>query len=905
MRGFLVAIDLETTGLDAAEAHIIEIGAAKFRDNEIVETFTTLVDPGVSIPPKVTDITGLRNEDMVGAPKIRDVLPRLVELTGDALIVGHNVEFDLRFLHRQNVLQTNPAIDTYELASVLLPTTARYNLNALMQVLNIAPEGNYHRALTDAIASARLYMTLWDKLLRELPIDLLQEIARLAKPLLWGGKLPFEAALKVREGERLSKTDPVMRAFKAPERKLPMLSPAPNPLPLDPAMLASQLPADPSYRAAALGEVAGAFNDNACLMLETPDDAQAWWLPAAEWAMRNGERVVIAAGNERIGRLMAELPGPASATILRRRTQYLCPARLQTVRRQGPATSEELRLLAKILVWMAQTADPEAERLSVRGPGEQAAWVQFSAEIEGCAPSRCETQMGGICPLFKDYQAAESAHLIFVDHEMLVADAAGADPLLPGYRRVIVDQAHLLEDAATEGLHTRMAPGRIRRTLDELGTRGLLGDMLTDTKPMLPEKTHLQIEQFIGTVSAAAAQMAHHLDSLFKAIMAFLEATSDTHPTGFAIQVRLSSELRSKPAFGQVRAAWSILSQFTDTLAGAMGQLARRLVALTEKYNLPADLRPRAEAAARQMTRIHRWLDSWISGQGENQVYWAEISPDTDRPDRLSLHAAPLRVSVPLKRSIWDKVQTAVITGATLRTGGNFDYLRSTYGLDGARQRVIPASADGKRSILVYLPGDMPEPNERERYQRAVERGIIELATALDGRMLALFTSYTQLRQSGQQIAARLALGNINVFDQSDGTAQSALLEGFRATERGVLLGVRGFWEDIPFTPDELAALVIVRLPFAVPSDPVFAARSELFDDPLNQYTVPAAALRFRQSFEILSRMQRPRGVVAILDRRMTSKEYGQTFLDSLPPCEVRRASLADLPGAAREWLQG
>ncbi|MCS6870607.1 MAG: 3'-5' exonuclease, partial [Anaerolineae bacterium] len=165
MRGVLVALDLETTGLDPADSHIIEIGAAKFRDGVLLETYSTLVNPSVTIPARVTDLTGIRNEDMIGAPKLAQVLPVLQDFVGDSVLVGHSVAFDLRFLHKQKLFTAHKAVDTYELASVLLPTASRYNLNALMQLFNIAPEGDYHRALTDAIACGRLYYALWNKLL--------------------------------------------------------------------------------------------------------------------------------------------------------------------------------------------------------------------------------------------------------------------------------------------------------------------------------------------------------------------------------------------------------------------------------------------------------------------------------------------------------------------------------------------------------------------------------------------------------------------------------------------------------------------------------------------------------------------------------------------------------------------
>jgi DNA polymerase-3 subunit epsilon/ATP-dependent DNA helicase DinG len=197
----------------------------------------------------------------------------------------------------------------------------------------------------------------------------------------------------------------------------------------------------------------------------------------------------------------------------------------------------------------------------------------------------------------------------------------------------------------------------------------------------------------------------------------------------------------------------------------------------------------------------------------------------------------------------------------------------------------------------------MPDPNDRYKYQQAVERGLIELTSALNGRVMALFTSYAHLRQTAQAITPRLALGNISVFDQSDGSSRQSLLDGFKTTERAILLGTRSFWEGVDIPGETLSALVIVRLPFSVPTDPIFAARAETYTDSFNNYTLPDAILRFRQGFGRLIRTRTDRGIVAIFDSRVLTKNYGSTFLSALPDCTVKVGNMSGLPAAATAWL--
>ena len=240
---------------------------------------------------------------------------------------------------------------------------------------------------------------------------------------------------------------------------------------------------------------------------------------------------------------------------------------------------------------------------------------------------------------------------------------------------------------------------------------------------------------------------------------------------------------------------------------------------------------------------------------------------------------------------------------ATLTTAGEFDYLRGRLNAVEADELALGSPFDYERSALLYLVNDIPEPSDRGGHQRAVEHGLIQLCRATGGRALVLFTSYDQLKRTSQAIAPILARHDIQVYEQGEGASPHTLLENFRTSERAVLLGTRAFWEGVDVPGEALSVLVIIKLPFDVPSDPIVAARSETFEDPFYQYSLPEAILRFRQGFGRLIRTQYDQGVIAVLDRRILTKRYGHFFLDSLPTCSVRTGPLANLPIAATRWL--
>lgn len=947
MRDVLVAIDLETTGLNPSYDRIIEIGAVKFQGDEVLGEYQTLVDPGIPISDFITQLTGISDEVVAGAPGIRDVMPDLRSFIGRATLVGHNVNFDLGFLRAAGLRTPNAAVDTYVLASVMLPSTPRYNLRSLSAMLGLETPSTAidnptnsmdllrtHAALGDAHRHRLLYLELWQRILA-LPLDVLAEIVRLGKHVEWDGALAFEAAMQARSREVFS--GPQRRSggdsaelgewFGEPRDHLPELRPRLEPRPVDsgeigghirPGGALSQAFDGYEFRAQQLDmleHVTRAFNDGRHVLIEAPTGvgkSLAYLLPAATFAARNDARVVISTNtinlqeqllNKDIPMLQQALNLPVRAAALKGKRNYLCPRRLAALRRRGPTSPEEMHILAKVLVWLTQNQSGDRSEITLRGAVEAALWSRLSAEDEGCTMERCLSQMGGTCPFFKARREAESAHLLIVNHALLLSDIATEGRVLPPFEHLIVDEAHHLEDAVTSSMTFRTDPESIKRQVGDLGTEktGLMGDLLVQTRDVIPDGFHRTLTEFVHSVLDASRTMNVHVDRLFATLQQFLKDHTSVSHSEYTAQIRILDELRRQPAWTEVEMAWDNLSQFTGTIAEAIVQLARGLNDLIE-YDIENfdDLVAGMASAARHLTELHERLNEIVSQPDGNMIYWAEFQPEGGS---VSVHAAPLEVGPLVEKYLWHQKRTIVMTSATLRTDATFDFIRGRLGAADAEEAVVESPFDYEDNTLLYIVNDIPEPGDRDRYQAAIERGLIDLCRATEGRTLVLFTSYAQLRQTANAISDELARDGITVFDQSDGSSRSQLLEGFVSTDKAVLLGTRSFWEGVDVPGANLSVLVIVRLPFSVPSDPLFAARSEQFDSPFDQYALPETILRFRQGFGRLIRRKDDRGVVAIFDRRVISKRYGQLFLNSLPACTVYRGRMADLPRLAVEWL--
>ncbi len=938
MRGEIVALDLETTGLDPQRDSIIEIGAVRFREGEVVDTFQTLVHPDHRLPAYITALTGITQEDVEDAPSLKDVLPQLVRFVGDRPALGHNISFDLSFLRRHDVLIGNLPLDTYELASVMLPTTPRYNLTALAAHFGVEI-ADAHRALDDAQATAQIYWAMWQRVLA-LPLPTLQEIVEAGRSLDWAAKPVFEAALKERAqhaftgpGEPTSAPTPtdddLIELFGASSARWETLEPEPTRQPIDIDALAELIEpggvlaeAFPGYeyrpqQVDMLAAVADAFNNGYHLMVEAgtgTGKSIAYLLPAIYWAVLNGERVVISTNTINLQDqlifndipMMGETLGlPFRASVLKGRANYLCPRRLATLRRRAPTSVDELRVFAKVLVWLLESTSGDKSEITVRGPAERAVWARLSAQDEGCTTDRCLGQMGGACPFYKARRAAESAHVLIVNHALLLTDVMLGSKVLPEYHYLIIDEAHNLEDAVTNGLSVRLDETTLRRQLADLGgpQKGLLGDVLNATRGAIPQQHFATLTEYAGVIHEVARAMQHHVGALFGAVYDFLDRTMRLGRSDYAIQKRITEPMRQSAEWAEVLRVWDILAQFTDGLADAMHRLVGGLGDLAD-FDIPNfdDLVHSTGAASNHFMEVNHILHTFLAEPAPNTIYWVEISRGRGR---LSLHAAPLHVGPLVNEYLWQTKESIVLTSATLQTANSFEYLRESLHADQdfVGEVAIGSPFDYEESTLVYLISDIPEPNAGAAYQEMVEEGLTELCRATEGRALVLFTSYTQLRKTAQVITPALNAAGITVYDQSEGTSRQHLIEGLRETERAVLLGTRSFWEGVDVPGEALSVLAIVRLPFMVPSDPVFASRSELYENSFFQYALPEAILRFRQGFGRLIRTASDRGVVAVFDSRVLRKRYGRAFLDSLPTCTTYQGPLAKLPEAALRWL--
>ncbi|GAB4559240.1 MAG: helicase C-terminal domain-containing protein [Anaerolineae bacterium] len=933
MKASFVALDLETTGLNPETDQILEIGAVRIHSDGEIETWSTLVNPGVPIPIRIQQLTGISPDELSHAPTLRMVLPSIRHFVQDATIVGHNVAFDLAFLQQVGLAKDNPYVDTFTLASVILPRQQSYSLGSLAQTLGIELT-NAHRALADAQATAQLFLALIryaethirPQIIREIntlslrcvepwPLrKVFMEIERRQARRRWVAPPPAESSDQEEAWHELE--------LEAPDRDAPILSP------LDIEALTAML--EPGgdiarslpgfeYRpqqVEMLRAVAEAMNTGDHLFVEAETGtgkSLAYLLPAALFAWQNRERVIISTNtiNLQDQLLQKDIPSvqralglPLQCTVLKGRSNYLCRRRFSALCRSTELTPAEMTMVARVLIWDQVTTTGDQAELFLPSAEDRALWGRICSDATACTTTRCRYRSED-CYFTQARQRAYNAHLIVINHALLFSDAAAGRTVLPPHRHQIIDEAHHLEDAITQAMaftaSMKHLDYRLSRILPSSQRGNLLALALRRVEELAGTPDEVSaLADAAGQVERQAAIARTALRLFFDAIHAFLtDHVSQRLDGPYNARIPIDSGLRAQPAWGEVEMHWDEADAQLQSLTEQLSRFASRAEQVDDEdeglVSLCAEIRAISTLVGEWRTNI----GPLVGAPDPNAIYWIEVDASDGE---LSLHSAPLQVGRVVEENLWGVHRSVIMTSATLRTAGSFDYIKEQLNGHEVPAMAVDSPFDYREQALLYIPTDMPEPNSRD-YQAAVETAIIELARATEGRLLALFTSYNQLRQTTEAVTQALYPEGFIIFSQGDGASRTQLLESFRTTPRAVLLGTRSFWEGVDVIGEALSALVICKLPFAVPNDPIIQARSQLFLDPFNEYYLPDAILRFRQGFGRLIRSRDDVGICVILDRRVVSKAYGQRFLESLPSCYELRRPLSLLPEAARRWL--
>jgi ATP-dependent DNA helicase DinG len=580
-------------------------------------------------------------------------------------------------------------------------------------------------------------------------------------------------------------------------------------------------------------------------------------------AKRAGKRVMVSTHTISLQEQLAgkDLPlleerlGTAfRAVLVKGRSNYLCLRRLARARSHqrelfSDGVAEELE---RLRAWADTATDGSLQDL--RRPPSPDAWAAVCAEHGNCLGNRCADRKR--CFLMRARARMHDADLLVANHHLLFADLAlriqGAN-FLPDVAAVVMDEAHTVEDAASEHLGIRVSPYAFEHWLRRLFMpdtgRGLLGYLRA------------------GPAAQTVTRLWGAVADLFQAVP---QAAGFTAREG------------QKVVTGPLTVATEV-PELLKELSGRLGLLIEELEGQDEESR--AELRGlRGHGHA-----LGGMLEAFLGQTLPDHVYWLERE---GKRRQVVMHSAPVEVAPVLQDTLFRQLPTVVLTSATLAVGGRLEYFRDRLGAgEECALLCLGSPFDHARQMRLHVATNAPDPKDKEAFADAVAKGVLRWALKTKGRAFALFTSDDLLKRTAEALRAPLEEAGLTLLAQGHGLARRAMLEAFRRDAGFVLFGLDSFWMGVDVRGEALSNVILTRLPFAVPDHPVVAARlrriKERGGDPFREYSLPEAVLKFRQGFGRLLRSQTDEGIVVVLDSRLVTKWYGRVFLRSLPECPV------------------
>ena len=915
------AVDLETTGLDPKQDQIIEIGIQIFDSANMMDQFSMLIDPhlDVGIPAHITDLTGITSDDLEGQPNIESVMSEVTKLLEGKIIVGHNIGFDLGFLSAAGFELTGSAFDTWELAYILDFDSPDYSLDTLLSRHNIY-RAQAHRALDDAKATAELFLRLSDFIdnLSDSTIDIVKSLcikASLPFDELFDSSVQLHALSPSKdpseEKEQLRKIDLPNRGRDSTSDISNIFAPT--------GSLAAYLEhyEERETQREMAEHVYGALTDSTNLMVEAgtgTGKSLAYLIPALRFSESTGKRVIVSTRTLNLQDQLLNKDAPLSlaatdlpefneyrdptVTVLKGRANYLCVRRFESAVSQSSIPRENGLLLAKCAVWMENTQTGDSSEMNINRKDAISLWRELSSEGAGLCQFASKE-----CYLARARQKANNASVILTNHALLMADLVSGGGVLPEYSHLVIDEAHHLEDQATAAMGFQINQSSFRELVDRIRPQNanirsanrLLQSVVTSasTRTLLEE-----LFAELNSISIRLSETSSHtllLASNFATLK--LEAAARDSERVW----RISQDDRDE-TFTPLKLAVQNTSLLLEESAGCVRKLNDLIHA--EQLASPArDVINELTILISDLVDLRISIEEFADPPSESSVYWIDSS---HARSGTSLNMAPIGVDQILSQDLFSEKSSVVLTSATLSTGGDFDHFCTRLGFTPDEEYRLDSPFNYAVSTQTLLVDDISNPGTARNPQEIIEC-IASTAIAAEGSTLALFTSNAAIKATYSALRARLQKHNILVLAQGISGTPHRLVRRMREEDRPVvLLGTSSLWEGIDIQGDRLQALIMTRLPFEVPTDPIFAARSETYGDSyaaFMEYSIPRAVIRFRQGFGRLIRSSTDRGVFVVLDSRILNRNYGKRFIAGLPDTSMKTCSMNEIGENTKTWL--
>ncbi len=680
-----------------------------------------------------------------------------------------------------------------------------------------------------------------------------------------------------------------------------------------------------------LERVAEAFNGDEIAMIEAGTGvgkSMAYLIPAIHWSLANKEKVVISTNTINLQEQLIKKDIPFlkkaleiefKAVLIKGRSNYICLRKLYSAKEdiENDLFNESEQNWLEV-IQKSVTSLKEGSRDEIAGIMPLEGWDKIASETDTCLKTKCKYYSR--CFFFKARKEVNQANLLVVNHHLLcsdlaikgeIGDFANSYGLLPPYQKVIIDEAHNLEPVAINYLGYSVSPFSFKQSLSRLyylkgsSEKGILGFLKREINGWRNEGDNEIIDvihdMLIDKVIPDLMRLNPLVESFFKLMSSY---ALDQIEGELETRLRLVPDSLSPSFRTKLAKEGKTLIQGTQGLYNCIKELLAKL------HKIPLHIKEKNMGWIKDLEAYHSrllsaltGLDTFVHFKEDDSVYWIELKKRDSKP-WVRLNVSPLNVSELLSELLFTSHESVILTSATLTTDGSFNFFRQELGLNlTAQERIteslLPSPFDYKEQMSVCIPTDLPSPQDRS-FNKSVNELLVEIIEITEGKTFVLFTSYSMLNQAYDHLNKHF--DERITFLKQGSIDRHTLMNRFKNGNNTVLLGTDSFWEGVDVPGKSLGCVVLVKLPFKVPSEPITQGKIEKLEregkNPFYDYSLPLSVIKFRQGFGRLIRTAEDEGVVICLDKRITTKSYGKVFLNSLPPCH-------QIIGGQMEVLEG
>lgn len=925
-----VVVDIETTGNAPDKGdRIIQISAVLIENQTIVDQFTSFVNPEIPIPIFIEELTGIHSGMVKDAPLFAEIAPHLFKMLENAIFVAHNVKFDYYFLQKElknaGFDHFQPAkMDTVELAWFVLPTAESYKLVDLTEAFQFTHE-RPHQADSDALATAQLFLMFWRQL-EELPSVTLEKLLKLSHHLQSDLYLLLHHILQEKKTkvEQISADLEIYRGIalkrKGMTRKTAAVietSEYPNTNEAKEQLFKEKLPQFELREGQfeMMDAVFSSFEEKKHALIEAGTGigkSLGYLLPSIFYAMKQKTPVIVSTHTillqdqllqKEIQTLHALVPFSFRTVLLKGRSHYLHLFKFEQTLYEADEQYDHVVAKMKILVWLTQTTTGDIDELHLSSGGKLF-WERI--KHEGWHVSKQKDPWLAYDFYMHARQEAQAADLVITNHAMLLQDLVEKNTFFPNYDYAIIDEAHHLEQAARTHFASKIAYSNSKYLLSQIGI--MEKQQLFGKLQYLLDKKGISITTEARTIDEAITALELEMDDLFM-IMAqiMMRHSKQKH---HKCQFRVDSLFRkSKEWQPLVDCAERNIAFLKRVYTGIAERL--KVVKVKELKDHEKALIAECFSFLDRIEQLSEQIYSLIISPQLTDVVWVEGDARA-LPNSMVIQALPVTVKEKLEKSFFAKKKSIVMTSSTLTVQHSFRYMREAIGLQSFSilTKRIASPFEYDKMVKLMIPSEVPEIRDasQDAYVESLANHLIGIAQATKGRMLVLFTSHEMLRKTYYLIKESELLHDFMLIAQGISNGSRArLTKNFQLFEKAILFGTNSFWEGIDIPGDDLSCLVMVRLPFTPPDEPMTEAKHDYLrkqgENPFTANALPEAIIRFKQGFGRLIRSSKDRGIVIVFDRRIETTSYGKAFLYSLPKLTIERGSLEEMVDSIEKWL--